>query len=163
MAGHDDLFNLGAFPVLQYVLKGVRCAPRPPEWPHLPTISTNHTKRLKILCHTKSQWTFHGGETDYVMLWAACCVGYFWFHEGRRSLHPGQESNPLPSQSRPLLWMTKKTHHGTHTPQAQQDRPIPAWSGHLFGSYGYRLVPSWSITGLHGSSSSSKWAPLCVR
>ena len=72
MAGHGDPFSPGAFPILQYVLRGVRRAPRPPTQPRLPITP-------QILRHIKSQWAPHCGETDYKMLWAACCVGFFGF------------------------------------------------------------------------------------
>ena len=56
-------------PVLQYMLRGIKRSPWPPARTRLPIT-------LRTL---KSRWSPHAQDTDYVMLWAACCVGFFGF------------------------------------------------------------------------------------
>ena len=72
-AGHGDPFGPGAFPRLQYVLRGVKRVPKPPARPRLPITP-------QILRGLKSQWSPLAADQDYVMLWAACCIG-FWVSE----------------------------------------------------------------------------------
>ena len=67
--GHGDPFTLGAFPVLQYVLRGVKRIPKPPARTRLPVTPS-------ILRIIKAQWTPQSDDVDYLMLWAACCVGF---------------------------------------------------------------------------------------
>ena len=70
--GHGDPFVPGAMPVLQYVLRGVKRSPRLPVRTRLPITPS-------ILQTLKNQWVPKATDTDYVMLWAACCVGIFSF------------------------------------------------------------------------------------
>ena len=56
-------------PVLQYVLRGVKRSPRPPTPGRLPITPA-------ILRTIKAQWA---SNHNYIMLWAACCVGFFGF------------------------------------------------------------------------------------
>ena len=65
--GHGDPFTLGTFPVLQYVLRGVKRIPKPPARTRLPVTPS-------ILRIIKAQWTPQSDDVDYLMLWAACCV-----------------------------------------------------------------------------------------
>ena len=71
--GLGDPFLPGAFPRLEYVLKGVKHTPsaqaRPPRLPITPPI----LRRLWGL------WSKQAHNPDIVMLWAACCLGFFGF------------------------------------------------------------------------------------
>ena len=74
LAGRGDPFVRNPFPLLQYVLRGIKRSPahspRLPRMPITPAI-------LRIL---KDQWaTAAMRDTDFVMLWAACCMGFFGF------------------------------------------------------------------------------------
>ena len=74
MAGLGDPFMANAFPLLQYVLQGIKRSPalaaRHPRLPITPAI-------LRLL---KSDWNQRAADnSDYIMLWAACCTGFFGF------------------------------------------------------------------------------------
>ena len=68
-AGHGDPFIPGAFPHLQYVIRGIKCAPRPPSHSHLPITPS-------LLRSLKSVWVSKPADADCIMLWAACCMGF---------------------------------------------------------------------------------------
>ena len=74
MAGHGDPFTPGGFPRLQYVVRGIKRAPRPPSRPRLPLTPS-------LLQAIKTCWAARAAEPepDTVMLWAACCMGFFGF------------------------------------------------------------------------------------
>ena len=72
MAGHGDPFAPGALPRIQHVVRGIKRAPRPPSRPRLPLT-------LPLLQAIKSRWASRSADLDRVMLWAACCMGFFWF------------------------------------------------------------------------------------
>lgn len=65
---------LGAFPRLQYVLRGICRSPQTPRPPRLP-VTPNV---LSLLYSSWSQAPSHDRH-DASMLWAACCVGFFGF------------------------------------------------------------------------------------
>ena len=72
--GRGDPFSPGALPLLQYVLRGVRRTPR------LPRQSRNRLPITPSILRTvRSQWAPNASNVDYVMMWAACCVGFFGF------------------------------------------------------------------------------------
>lgn len=72
MAGNGDPFTPGAFPRLQYVIRGIKRASRTPVRPRLPITPS-------LLTAIRSQWSATPPEPDKVMLWAACCMGFFGF------------------------------------------------------------------------------------
>lgn len=71
--GLGDPFLPGAFPQLEYILKGVKHTPsawaRPPRLPITPPI-------LRLLW---GLWSKQTHNQDRVMLWAACCLAFFGF------------------------------------------------------------------------------------
>ena len=72
MAGHGDPFAPGALPRLQYVVRGIKRAPRSPSRPRLPLTPP-------LLQAIKTCWAPKAADADTVMLWAACCMGFFGF------------------------------------------------------------------------------------
>ena len=74
IAGRGDPFIGSAFPLLQYVRRGIKRSPtQTPREPRLPM--TPATLRL-----LKAQWsTLAVTDPDHIMLWAACCLGFFGF------------------------------------------------------------------------------------
>ena len=71
-ADYGDPFHPGAFPRLQYVVRGIKRAPRPPSRPRLPITPP-------LLQAIKACWEPRAAQFDTVMLWAACCMGFFGF------------------------------------------------------------------------------------
>ena len=74
MAGQGDPFLGSAFPLLQYVLRGIKRSPA-----HLP-----RQLRLPItpaiLRGLKAVWSPRAvSDSNYIMMWAACCLGFFGF------------------------------------------------------------------------------------
>ena len=72
MAGHGDPFSPGAFPCLQYVLRGIKRPPRPPARPRLPITPA----LLRVI---KAGWATGPADPDKVMLWTACCMFFLGF------------------------------------------------------------------------------------
>ena len=70
--GQGDPFCPGAMPVLQYVLRGIKRMPKSPPQTRLPVSPV-------VLRALRMQWECHASNCDFVMLWAACCVGFFGF------------------------------------------------------------------------------------
>lgn len=69
LAGRGDLFIGNPFPLLQYVLRRIKHSPD--HGPRLPRIPIT----LAILCILIDHWaTAATRDTDFVMLWAACCM-----------------------------------------------------------------------------------------
>ena len=146
MAGQGDPFGPGAFPVLQYILRGVRRSPRAPAQPRLPV-------KPQILRHLKSQWTCHAGELKYMMLWAACCAGFFGFlRAGEFTSQPGEDFEPSSSLTPEDITVDD---HSNPSMVCMQDGSIPTWSGYF--SRPHRPRPM-SCGGLTGSPPSSTWA-----
>jgi hypothetical protein len=71
MAGH------GGFPHLQYVVRGIKRAPRPPSRPRLPLTPS-------LLQAIKTCWAARAVEPDMVMFLAVCCMGFFGFMRAGR-------------------------------------------------------------------------------
>ena len=74
LAGQGDPFAGDPFPLLQYVLRGIKRSPR----------HAAQQRRLPItpaiMRTLKDQWAPAAvRDQDFVMLWAACCLGFFGF------------------------------------------------------------------------------------
>ena len=74
IAGQGDPFAGDPFPLLQYVLRGIKRSPsRAPRTPRLPITPA-------VLRTLKEQWApAAANNPDVAMLWAACCLGFFGF------------------------------------------------------------------------------------
>ena len=74
MAGQGAPFVGSAFPLLQYVLRGIKRSPaHPPRQLRLPITPA-------ILRSLKAVWSPRAmSDSDYIMLWAACCLGFVGF------------------------------------------------------------------------------------
>ena len=74
LAGQGDPLVGDPYPMLQYVLRGIKRSPtRTARQLRLPITPT-------ILRTLKQQWqTMAARDQDYIMLWAACCMGFFGF------------------------------------------------------------------------------------
>ena len=57
---------------MQYVIRGIKRAPRPPSRSRLPITPS-------LLRSLKSVWASKPADADCIMLWAACCMGLFGF------------------------------------------------------------------------------------
>ena len=71
--GLGDPFLPGAFRRLEYVLKGIN---------HTPAAQSKDTRlpiSPPILRRLRSVWAPQAQDPDVVMLWAACCLGFFGF------------------------------------------------------------------------------------
>ena len=71
--GFSDPFTPGAFPQLEYVLKGVRRSPHiSPQLKRLPIT-------LDLLRKLYAVWSPSARDLDTHLLWAACCLAFFGF------------------------------------------------------------------------------------
>ena len=74
LAGQGDPFTGNPFPLLQYVLRGIKRSPA--HSPRLPCMQITPA----ILHTLRDQWGTEAiRDKDFVMLWAACSMGFFGF------------------------------------------------------------------------------------
>ena len=140
----------GAFPRLEYVLKGVRHTPsaqaRPCQLPITPPI-------------LRGFWSKPARNPNIVMLWAACCLGLFGFmHSGELTTTSTHEFDP-----QAMLTPADISVDSHQSPQIlrvwlKQSKTNPFRAGvakYLHGLYQPEIVSSSSSVRLPGHSSTN--------
>ena len=89
-AGHGVPFLPAAFPRLQNVIGGIKCAPQPTPFPRLPVV----LRVMKSVC---------ASNATEIMLWTACCMGFLGFIRVREFTLKSAQDFHLSSSSCPTL------------------------------------------------------------
>ena len=133
-AGHGGPFAPGALPHLQ--VRGIKRAPNTPLRPQLPLTPP-------LLQAIKTCWESRAAEHDTVMIWAACCMGFFGFMRAEEfTVQSGRDTDQescltvsvmaVDSHNNPTMvrlhLKQSKTDPGQCLPGAHRCYPMPSFS-----------------------------------
>ena len=119
---------------LQYVLRGIKRSPRPPARSRLPITPAT----LRAL---KSQWAAHARDIDFVMLWAACCTGFFGFlRAGEFIVRSREDFDPSVALTSSDIAVDRHQSHVYHLLCAHVYHLLCAHVYHLLCAHVYHLL-----------------------
>ena len=128
----------------QYVVRGIKRAPRPPSRPRLPLTPS-------LLQAIKTCWAARAVEPDMVMFLAVCCMGFFGFMRAgqiHRQVNSRGGPGDMPFSPGRGSGQPHQPLHGASAPETEQDRPLQAWGRHLPWPHRCCLMPSGGYYGL---------------
>ena len=158
LTGGGDPFCPGAFLVLQYVLRGIKHAPRPPSRPRLPITPS-------LLRSIRSVWSNNAHDVNYITLWGACCMGFFGFmRAGEFTVTSTQDFHPASSLTLQDIAVDRHVNPSMiriHLKQSKTD-PFRHGVNIYVGQTGSELCPVAAILALCSHSPTNRWSVLHI-